>query len=191
VEILIIIIKKEERQKIYINKNEYYEKKGYLELKTSSSNCLCKLNSRYLIVILSEENIGKVAIVDAKKIQCLNIIQISSYELTSITKFNLDSIIVSCTEKKDDCYVVYIKQYQISSIHGLEFVGQKTKKLSEYYIKANEKNKKTNSGNNEFAKRIREQINCIAYTTGGLLICTGKIESPERTKIIGEIDLFI
>ena len=183
--------KKEERQKIYINKNEYYEKKGYLELKTSSSNCLCKLNSRYLIVILSEENIGKVAIVDAIKIQCLNIIQISSYELTSITKFNLDSIIVSCTEKKDDCYVVYIKQYQISSIHGLEFVGQKTKKLSEYYIKANEKNKKTNSGNNEFAKRIREQINCIAYTTGGLLICTGKIESPERTKIIGEIDLFI
>ena len=87
-----------------------------------------------------------MAIVDAKKIQCLNIIQISSYELTSITKFNLDSIIVSCTEKQDDCYVVYIKQYQISSIHGLEFVGQKTKKLSEYYIKANEKNKKTNKG---------------------------------------------
>ena len=183
--------KKEERQKIYINKNEYYEKKGYLELKTSSSNCLCKLNSRFLIVILSEENLGKVAIVDSKKVQCLNIIQISNYELTSITNFNADSIIVSCTEKKDDCYIVYIKQYQISNIFGLDFVGQKTKKLSEYYIKPNEKNKKTNSINNEFAKKIREQINCIAYTTGGLLICSGKIESPERTKIIGEIDLFI
>ena len=183
--------KKEERQKIYINKNEYYEKKGYLELKTSSSNCLCKLNSRFLIVILSEENLGKVAIVDSKKVQCLNIIQISNYELTSITNFNADSIIVCCTEKKDDCYIVYIKQYQISNIFGLDFVGQKTKKLSEYYIKPNEKNKKTNSINNEFAKKIREQINCIAYTTGGLLICTGKIESPERTKIIGEIDLFI
>ena len=183
--------KKEERQKIYINKNEYYEKKGYLELKTSSSNCLCKLNSRFLIVILSEENLGKLAIVDSKKVQCLNIIQISNYELTSITNFNADSIIVCCTEKKDECYIVYIKQYQISNIFGLDFVGQKTKKLSEYYIKPNEKNKKTNSINNEFAKKIREQINCIAYTTGGLLICSGKIESPERTKIIGEIDLFI
>ena len=132
-----------------------------------------------------------MAIVDSKKVQCLNIIQISNYELTSITNFNADSIIVCCTEKKDDCYIVYIKQYQISNIFGLDFVGQKTKKLSEYYIKPNEKNKKTNSINNEFAKKIREQINCIAYTTGGLLICTGKIESPERTKIIGEIDLFI
>ena len=186
---------KEEKGKIYINKKEYYEKKGYLELKTSSTNCLCKLNSRYLFVILSEENTGKIGIVDTKKIQCINIIEISKYEITSVSNFNEDSIIISCTEKIDDSFVVFIKQYQISRISGLQFVGQKTKKLSEYYIKPNEKNKKSNSSidkiNSENAKKIREQINCITYTTGGLLICTGKIDSPERSKEIGEIDLFI
>ena len=41
------------------------------------------------------------------------------------------------------------------------------------------------------SKRIKEQINCITFTTGGLLICTGKIESPEKKNIVGEIDLFI
>ena len=186
---------KEEKGKIYINKKEYYEKKGYLELKTSSTNCLCKLNSRYLFVILSEENTGKIGIVDTKKIQCINIIEISKYEITSVSNFNEDSIIISCTEKVEDSFVVFIKQYQISRISGLQFVGQKTKKLSEYYIKPNEKNKKSNSSidkiNSENAKKIREQINCITYTTGGLLICTGKIDSPERSKEIGEIDLFI
>ena len=45
--------------------------------------------------------------------------------------------------------------------------------------------------NYEYSKKIREQINCIEYTNGGLLICTGKIESPEICKVIGEIDLFI
>ena len=187
-------IKEKEKGRIYINKNEYYEKKGFLELKTSSSNCLCKLNSRYLFAILSEEQIGKLAIVDTKKIQCINIIDISKYELTSISNFNEDSIIISCTEQIDDSFVVYIKQYQISRISGLKFIGQKTKKLSEYYIKPNEKNKKMNSVdrlNIEYSKKIREQINCITYTNSGLLICTGKIESPERTKVIGEIDLFI
>lgn len=183
------------REKIYINKNEYYEKKGSLELKTSSSNCLCKLNSRYLFAILSEENIGKVAIVDTKNIQCINIIEVSKYELTSISNFNDDSIIISCTEKIDESYVVFIKQYQISKISGLKFVGQKTKKLCEYYIKPIEKGKKSNSNydklNYEYSKKIKEQINCITFTTGGLLICTGKIESPEISKTIGEIDLFV
>jgi hypothetical protein len=183
------------REKIYINKNEYYEKKGSLELKTSSSNCLCKLNSRYLFAILSEENIGKVAIVDTKNIQCINIIEVSKYELTSISNFNDDSIIISCTENIDESYVVFIKQYQISKISGLKFVGQKTKKLCEYYIKPIEKGKKSNSNydklNYEYSKKIKEQINCITFTTGGLLICTGKIESPEISKTIGEIDLFV
>ena len=132
---------------------------------------------------------------DTKKIQCINIIEISKYEITSVSNFNEDSIIISCTEKVEDSFVVFIKQYQISRISGLQFVGQKTKKLSEYYIKPNEKNKKSNSSidkiNSENAKKIREQINCITYTTGGLLICTGKIDSPERSKEIGEIDLFI
>ena len=185
---------KEEKGKIYLNKNEYYEKKGFLELKTSSANCLCKLNSRYLFAILSEEYKGKIGIIDTKKIQCVNIIVISKYELTSICNFIDDSIIISCTERIDDSFVVFIKQYEISRLSGLKFVGQKTKKLSEYYIKPNEKNKKPNSIdklNNEYAKKIREQINCITYTRGGLLICTGKIDSPERTKEIGEIDLFI
>ena len=186
--------KEKEKGRIYINKNEYYEKKGFLELKTSSTNCLCKLNTRYLFAILSEENIGKLAIIDTKKIQCINIIDISKYELTSISNFNDDSIIISCTEKIDDSFVVFIKQYKISRISGLSFIGQKTKRLSEYYIKSNEKGKKINQNDKlsiEYSKKIREQINCITYTTGGLLICTGKIESPERTKVIGEVDLFI
>ena len=190
------IISKDEN-KIYINKNEYYEKKGFLELKTSSSNCLCKLNSKYLFVILSEENIGKVAIVDTKLIQCIKKISVSKFELTSISNFNDDSILISCTEKEDDSFVVYIKQYQISRIDGIRFVGQKSKKLNEYYIKPNEKNEKgkkvnpIDKMNYEYSKKIREQINCIEYTNGGLLICTGKIESPEICKVIGEIDLFI
>ena len=45
--------------------------------------------------------------------------------------------------------------------------------------------------NLEYSKKIRQQINCITYTKEGLLICSGKIESPEKTKVIGEIDLFI
>ena len=180
--------------KIYINKNEYYEKKGFLELKTSSSNCLCKLNYKYLFAVLSEENIGKVALIDTKAIQCIRKIEVSKYELTSISNFNDDSILISCTEKEDDSFVVYIKQYQISRIDGIRFVGQKSKKLNEYYIKPNEKGKKANpidKLNYEYSKKIREQINCIEYTKGGLLICTGKIESPEICKVIGEIDLFI
>ncbi len=183
-----------DQNKIYINKNEYYEKKGFLELKTSSSNCLCKLNSKYLFVILSEENIGNVAIIDTKLIQCIKKINVSKFELTSISNFNDDSILISCTEKEDDSFVVYIKQYQISRIDGISFVGQKSKKLNEYYIKPNEKGKKANQIdklNYEYSKKIREQINCIEYTNGGLLICTGKIESPEICKVIGEIDLFI
>ena len=106
---------------------------------------------------------------------------------------NEDSIIISCTEKIEESFVVFIKQYQISRISGLKLIGQKTKKLSEYYIKSNEKNKKLNVDKitYENSKKIREQINCITYTTGGLLICTGKIESPEINKVIGEIDLFI
>ena len=181
--------------KIYINKNEYYEKRGFLELKTSSSNCLCKLNSKYIFAILSEENIGNLAIVDTKLIQCIRKIEISKFELTSISNFNDDSIIISCTEKEDESFVVKIKQYQISRIEGIRFVGQKSKKLSDYYIKPNEKGKKMNQGidklNYEYSKKIKEQINCILYTKGGLLICTGKIESPEICKVIGEIDLFI
>ena len=180
--------------KIYINKNEYYEKKGFLELKTSSSNCLCKLNYKYLFAILSEENIGKVALIDTKSIQCIRKIEVSKNELTSISNFNDDSILISCTEKEDESFVVYIKQYQISRIDGIRFVGQKSKKLNEYYIKPNEKGKKANpidKLNYEYSKKIREQINCIEYTKGGLLICTGKIESPEICKVIGEIDLFI
>ena len=182
--------------KIYIDKNELYEKKGHLELKTSSSNCLCKLNSRYLFVILSEEYIGNIGIIDVDKIQCINIIEISKFELTSISNFYDDSIIVSCTEKIDDSYVVFIKQYQISKIYGLKLIGQKTKKLSEYYIKPNDKNEKNvlnymDKLNLEYSKKIRQQINCITYTKEGLLICSGKIESPEKTKVIGEIDLFI
>ena len=175
------------------NKKEYYKRKGHLELKTSSANCLCKLNTRYLFAILSEENIGKIAIIDIKKIECINIIEISKYELTSISNFNEDSIIISCTEKIEESFVVFIKQYRISRLSGLKLIGQKTKKLSEYYIKSNEKNKKLNIDKitYENAKKIREQINCITYTTGGLLICTGKIESPEINKVIGEVDLFI
>ena len=43
----------------------------------------------------------------------------------------------------------------------------------------------------DFSKRIKEQINYITYTNNGLLICAGKIESPEKSNLIGEIDLFI
>ena len=188
-------------KKIYINNKDYYERSGMLEIKTSGSNCLCRLNSRYLFVILSEEQKGNIAIIDIDKIECVNIIEISKFEITSISNFYDDSIIISCTEKIDDSYVVFIKQYQISRICGLKFVGQKTKKLSDYYLKKKENKKEKieekngfgtdNKNNYDYSKRIKEQINCITYTTGGLLICTGKIESPEKSNLIGEIDLFI
>ena len=186
-------------KKIYINEKEYYERTGILDIKTSGANSLCRLNSKYLFINLSEEQKGKIAIVDADNIECVNIIEISKYELTSISNFQDDSIVVSCTEVIDDSYVVLIKQYQISRINGLTFVAQKTKYMSEYYIKKN-KNDKTNEKNlvgidnkknYEFSKRIKEQINCITYTNNGLLICTGKIESPEKSSLVGEIDLFI
>ena len=126
-------------KKIYINNKDYYERSGMLEIKTSGSNCLCRLNSRYLFVILSEEQKGNIAIIDIDKIECINIIEISKYEITSISNFYDDSIIISCTEQIDDSYVVFIKQYQISRICGLKLVGQKTKKLSDYYLKKKRK----------------------------------------------------
>ena len=187
-------------KKIYINDKEYYERTGTLDIKTSGSNCLCRLNSRYLFVNLSEEQKGKIAIIDADKIECVNIIEISKYELTCVSNFNEDSIVVSCTEFIDESYVVLIKQYQISRINGLTFVGQKTKYMSEYYIKRKDKIDKNNEKNGggidnkknyDFSKRIKEQINCITYTNNGLLICSGKIESPEKSSLVGEIDLFI
>ena len=189
-------------KKVYINDNDYYERTGLLSIKSSGSNCLCKLNQRYLFAILSEEQKGNIAIIDVDKIECVNIIEISKYELTSISNFYDDSILVSCTEVIDDSFVVFLKQYKISRINGLSFVGQKTKKLSEYYIKNKDKkdNEKMIDKNiihidnkkiYDFSKRIKEQINCITYTNKGLLICTGKIESPEKSNMIGEIDLFI
>ena len=178
-----------------------YEKKGHLELKTSSSNCLCKLNSRYLFVILSEEKKGNIAIIDSDKIECVNIIEISKYEITAITNFYDDSIIISYTEYIEDSYMAFLKQYQISRINGLILVGQKEKRIGEYYFKKRDKkeNEKINDKNigadnkkmYEFSKRIKEQINCMTYTNNGLLICTGKIESPEKSNLIGEIDIFI
>ena len=186
---------------IYINNKEYYERVGCLKLKTSGFNCLCKLNSKYLFVILSEEQKGNIAIIDADKIGIVNIVEISKNELTSISNFHHDSIIISYTEKIEDSFVVFIKEYKISRIKGLEFVGQKIKKLSDYYYikkKENKKEKNEEKGIGtenkmyfDFSKRIKEEINCITYTTGGLLICTGKIESPEKSNLIGEIDLFI
>ena len=72
--------------------------------------------------------------------------------------------------------------------------------MSEYYIKRKDKIDKNNEKNGggidnkknyDFSKRIKEQINCITYTNNGLLICSGKIESPEKSSLVGEIDLFI
>jgi hypothetical protein len=191
---------KNKKKKIYINSKDYYERSGLLDIKASGSNCLCKINSSYLFVILSEEQKGKVALIDTNKIECINIIEISKYELTSISNFHDDSIVISCTEIIDDSFVVFIKQYELSRISGLKFVGQKIKKLSDYYyVKKKENKKEKNEDKNgifekinyEYSKRIKEQINCITFTTGGLLICTGKIESPEKKNIVGEIDLFI
>ena len=191
---------KNKKKKIYINNKDYYERSGLLDIKASGSNCLCKINSSYLFVILSEEQKGKVALIDTNKIECINIIEISKYELTSISNFHDDSIVISCTEIIDDSFVVFIKQFELSRISGLKFVGQKIKKLSDYYyVKKKENKKEKNEDKNgifekinyEYSKRIKEQINCITFTTGGLLICTGKIESPEKKNIIGEIDLFI
>ena len=187
--------------KIYINNNEYYERKGFLEIKTSGSNCLCKLSTKYLLVILSEELKGNIAMIEIDKIECINIIQISNCEISSISNFYKDSILISYTEKTDEGYVVFLKQYELSRIEGLIFVAQKMKKLSDYYLKKKDNKKekideKNGIGNDnkiniEYSKRIKEEINCMTYTTGGLLICTGKIESPEKSNLIGEIDLFI
>ena len=195
--------KENEIKKLYINNNEYYERAGIISLKTSGSNCLCKLNSRYLFVILSEEQKGNIAIVDTEQIECINIIELSKYEINSISNFHNDSIVISCTEKVDDSFIVFIKQYQISRISGLKFISQKIKKLSDYYFvkkkentnkkeKTEEKNilLKENKIFYDFSKRLKEQINCISYTDEGLLICIGKIESPEKSNIMGEINLF-
>ena len=195
--------KENEIKKVYINNNEYYERVGILSLKTAGSNCLCRLNSRYLFVILSEEQKGNIAIVDTVKIECINIIEVSKFEITSISNFNDDSIIISCTEKIDETFVVFIKQYQISRISGLKFVSQKIKKLCDYYLgKKKENNKKDKIEDKnllikenkilyDFSKRLKEQINCITYTNEGILVCVGKIESPEKSNIMGEINLFL
>ena len=63
------------KKKIYINNKDYYERSGLLDIIASGSNSLCEINSSYLFVILSEEQKGKVALIDTNKIECINIIE--------------------------------------------------------------------------------------------------------------------
>ena len=186
--------------KIFFNKNcfnEYYEKLGEVFLKGLSYNCLCKLNSKYLFVTLGEEDKGKIALIDVENIKIINIIELCKFELTSITNFYEDSIIVSFTEELEEGNLVKIQQYRINGLIGLELVGSKSKNMFEYYEKEND-NKNEKKDKNEdlekkekLDKKINENITAMAMTPSGLLICVGRIEKSDGiNSIFGEIDLF-
>ncbi len=128
-----------------MNSNVSYEIKKTLEIKTSGANSLCKLNSQWLCVLLSEENKGKIAIVNIEKMEYINNFELTNYEISAISNFYDDSIIIAYNEKmiedKNIENIVFLKQFQISKFFGLEPIGEKTKDMSEYFRNSDEEKK--------------------------------------------------